>query len=489
MWKPHFRFVSLLEPKNAATIGVAGAMIMSATFANASFFQQADTSVTSFVTTGSTVNTGFTPLQSSQLYDNNGNYIGNTSQPYASFGTTQPQQQFTNSYFASPNNNSSSGIFSTYNNGQPINSSSVNVLAIGDDIVHGIGATNSGDLLNLLGQAEGVTIINAGSSNLTTAQVLQGIDAALSTYHPNVVILMLGANDAAQGIAMQTEFSNLQQIVQHIEATGAKVIIVGDYRGTVNATYESSYSQLASMTGAYYVPNALDGIIGNSAMMSDGIHLNNQGYFLLASRIDPAFRIALQAAVNGNGYNNNYYNNNYGNNQNSTLQVNCTATPSSTSVGQSLTWQAVASGGTENYTYSWSGTDGLAGTSRQLMGSYATPGTKSATVSVISGNQQTSATCSTTITQVAQVGACFYPNGQPMYPTSGNNYIYPSSNSNGSIFSGSYLNNQMYPASNFQSYNGTTAAGSYPYGYGNQVTYLSNTRNNIHSNIHTNIHY
>lgn len=467
-------FEKAVEPRNAVALGVAGALIFSAAFTNASFFATAaDSGI--IPNTAVTDNNGFTTGTITAGGTQDGYFTGTNT----GTGVTNTNLAANNGSFFNTNTNATNGT--TYMANTSSNYSSLRVMAIGNGIVQGVGSTNGGDFVNLLGQAGRVTITNAGASGLTTAQVLQGIDSVLATYRPQVVILMLGANDMAQGVSGQTQFNNLQQIVQRIKVTGAKVVIVGDHAGTFNPTYEAAYSQLASMTGAYYVPNALSGIVGNSSTMSDPTHLNNQGYLLLAQRIDPTFRMALQAAQNGNTGNTGTWGNYNGTTTTLTpLQVVCTATPSATSVGQSLMWRAIINGGNNgNYSYSWSGTDGLAGTSRQITGSYATPGIKSATVTVISGTQSVSATCNTTITQITQVGACFYPNGHMINPYGNNQY---NSNTSGEgMFSGTYLNTSNYPVSNFQSM-GTMVSGSYPFSNATQVTYVNNSKNNVHSN-------
>ena len=76
------------------------------------------------------------------------------------------------------------------------------------------------------------------------------------------------------------------------------------------------------------------------------------------------------------------------------LVVSCSANPNNIEVGESTTWTANASGGVGSYTYSWSGTNSLSGSSRIINKSYSTEGGKTATVIVTSGNQTAYANCS-----------------------------------------------------------------------------------------------
>ncbi|MDB4992299.1 MAG: hypothetical protein JWL75_544 [Parcubacteria group bacterium] len=70
--------------------------------------------------------------------------------------------------------------------------------------------------------------------------------------------------------------------------------------------------------------------------------------------------------------------------QNPSLLVSCSVTPASINTNNSATWAVSASGGTGSYTYAWSGTDGLSGTSASVSKLYTAAGAKSGTVTVTS---------------------------------------------------------------------------------------------------------
>ncbi len=66
-------------------------------------------------------------------------------------------------------------------------------------------------------------------------------------------------------------------------------------------------------------------------------------------------------------------------------------------VGQTIYWQAAKSGGTEPYTYSWSGAEGVSGSHQYTVKTYATAGTKSVKVKISSAQQTVTAECSTVV--------------------------------------------------------------------------------------------
>lgn len=77
----------------------------------------------------------------------------------------------------------------------------------------------------------------------------------------------------------------------------------------------------------------------------------------------------------------------------SPLQVSCYPMPLSSYKGDSVSWVANAYGGSDNYSYTWSGTDGLTGAGSAITKVYYNPGYKNATVVVRSGNQTISKNC------------------------------------------------------------------------------------------------
>jgi len=102
-------------------------------------------------------------------------------------------------------------------------------------------------------------------------------------------------------------------------------------------------------------------------------------------------------------YNNNTYNGynyNYNNNYNAALSGSCSSGFNNTDVGSIVNWNASASGGNGFYTYYWSGDEGLSSNSQYTTKTYSYGGTKNATVTITSGGQSITRSCSVNINQV-----------------------------------------------------------------------------------------
>lgn len=168
------------------------------------------------------------------------------------------------------------------------------VIAFGDSLVEGVGASTGRDVVSLLSARVGVPILNAGRSGDTTGTALARLDSAVLSRNPRVVIVVLGGNDFLRRIPHEETFANLDAIVGRIRGRGAAVILVGLSVGVFTNTHSDRYEDLARRTSSGLVPDILAGILGHPDLMADQIHPNDRGYRMMADRIEPALRDLLK---------------------------------------------------------------------------------------------------------------------------------------------------------------------------------------------------
>lgn len=130
----------------------------------------------------------------------------------------------------------------------------------------------------------------------------------------------------------------------------------------------------------------------------------------------------------------------YSSNSNvSNLDASCYPLYSSTSVGNLVNWKSNVSGGNQNYYITWNGVDGLNGNGNSISKSYDYSGTKTASITVISGNQTITRNCSSVE---------IYGNNNYYSTPTYNNYSY----NNGYPYNNGYYNN-YYPYNYNSNYN------------------------------------
>lgn len=166
------------------------------------------------------------------------------------------------------------------------------IIAFGDSLIAGYGASTGNDFVSLLEDEIGESIVNLGVPGEITLHGLSRVDI-VTKQHPKVVMVLLGGNDYIRGIPIETTFKTLDEIVQKIQKAGAVVIILGIQGGILTDPYEKRFRALARKREALYVPNVLEGIIGNADYMSDEVHPNDKGYRIIADKIYPTLVRAL----------------------------------------------------------------------------------------------------------------------------------------------------------------------------------------------------
>lgn len=161
------------------------------------------------------------------------------------------------------------------------------VLAFGDSLVAGYGATTDGGFVTLVSRTLNVPIVNQGRSGDTTESAQLRLDAALSL-KPDITLILLGGNDALRQVPVPEVEENLKETVEAFVESGSQVVLLGVLGGIgFSGPYESMFERLAELPGVTYVPNILSGIITDRSLMSDAIHPNEEGYQRIAERVAP----------------------------------------------------------------------------------------------------------------------------------------------------------------------------------------------------------
>jgi lysophospholipase L1-like esterase len=146
----------------------------------------------------------------------------------------------------------------------------------------------------VLSQAVGEPVLNFGVAGDTTRQALVRVDAAQAT-HPRLVLILLGGNDFLQRVPRDETFANLQSLIAAFQSDGAAVVLIGVRSGIIGGGADDRYQALARATGALYIEDALQGVFGDPALMSDTIHPNDAGYQKITDRIAPAVESIIHA--------------------------------------------------------------------------------------------------------------------------------------------------------------------------------------------------
>ena len=189
------------------------------------------------------------------------------------------------------------GVYFIFFNVSPavtnVPSDGVNIVAFGDSLVEGVGASVGNDFVSILSRQINQPIVNLGRSGDTTRDALTRIDDVLEQ-DPKVVLVLLGGNDYLRQIPEAETFENLERISQTIHQSGSAVLLLGVRGGILRDNFKGEFAALAKKHRTAYVSDVLEGLFGNRQLMADAVHPNDAGYQVMADRVQPELEALLE---------------------------------------------------------------------------------------------------------------------------------------------------------------------------------------------------
>ena len=143
-------------------------------------------------------------------------------------------------------------------------------------------------------------VVNASITGETTEGGATRIDAALSEFAPDLIILELGGNDGLRGFPPQRMRANLETIVSRAKASGAAVVLLGiripsNYGARYSAQFEEVFRQVSSDLEVKWIEFFMEGIALNDELLQgDRIHPNAAAQPILLDNAWPIISATLK---------------------------------------------------------------------------------------------------------------------------------------------------------------------------------------------------
>jgi acyl-CoA thioesterase I len=167
---------------------------------------------------------------------------------------------------------------------QPL-SKDATILAFGDSLTAGYGASSCKDYPTQLQRLSGIKVINAGISGEVSADGLKRLPKLLQQYKPKLVILCHGGNDILRKKSMHQLQENLRQMIILIQNSGADVLLVTVPNfSLLGLSPLPLYEELADEYKLMFAEDVLSDILSKNQLKSDTIHPNDKGYKIMAER-------------------------------------------------------------------------------------------------------------------------------------------------------------------------------------------------------------
>lgn len=159
------------------------------------------------------------------------------------------------------------------------------VLAFGDSITYGTGASENESYPAQLERLIGRTVVRAGVPGEVSAQALARLPDALEAHQPRLLVLCIGGNDFLRNLGKAQVAANVQTMVAVARQRGIDVVLIGTPEKGLTVTPPSFYAEIAEQLGIPYEGKVIGEILRNSEFKSDPIHPNARGYRLIAERV------------------------------------------------------------------------------------------------------------------------------------------------------------------------------------------------------------
>jgi acyl-CoA thioesterase-1 len=160
------------------------------------------------------------------------------------------------------------------------------ILAFGDSLTFGTGAKEDQSYPAVLSKLTGRTVINAGIPGEVSAQGLERLPALLDRYRPELLLLCHGGNDLLRRISSAITRSNIESMIEAATQRNIPVLLIGVPKpGLIFLDSAEIYSEIAEKYKLVYEDEILPDVESDSALKSDQIHPNADGYQRIAAAI------------------------------------------------------------------------------------------------------------------------------------------------------------------------------------------------------------
>lgn len=167
--------------------------------------------------------------------------------------------------------------------GQPV-SAGATVLALGDSLTWGTGATPETSYPAVLASLSAWRVINAGVPGDTSAQAAERTPGQLAEHQPALVLLCIGGNDLLRQQDEAVMQANLERIVGTVRGAGSQVLLIAVPRPTLAARFTGSlsdhpiYGEVAERLRLPLHRQGWSEVLADERLRADAIHANAAGY-------------------------------------------------------------------------------------------------------------------------------------------------------------------------------------------------------------------
>lgn len=159
------------------------------------------------------------------------------------------------------------------------------VLAFGDSLTFGTGTTPDKNYPAALERKIGLKVIAAGIPGEVSAAGLARLPEVLDEVKPKLLILCHGGNDMLRKLGTAQAAGNIRAMISLARSRGIDVVLLGVPSPGLLLSTADHYDEIAKEMKLAYEGKAIAKVLSDSALKSDAIHPNAEGYQRLADAV------------------------------------------------------------------------------------------------------------------------------------------------------------------------------------------------------------
>ncbi len=165
------------------------------------------------------------------------------------------------------------------------------VIALGDSLTYGTGATPDTSYPAVLAQETGWRVVNAGVPGETAAEGCARLPALIDEHRAQLVLVLLGGNDFLRRMPEQGIREALASCVRDARAASTPLALLPVPRfGIGNLANAPLYEETGKALDVPVIDSGLKDLLGSRSMRADGVHLNAAGYREMATNVARGLR-------------------------------------------------------------------------------------------------------------------------------------------------------------------------------------------------------
>ena len=164
------------------------------------------------------------------------------------------------------------------------------VLAFGDSLTFGTGATPSESYPAVLERSIGRKVVNAGVPGETSAQGLERLPATLDEVNPKLLILCHGGNDFLRRLDDAQAAANVKAMIQLARGRGIPVVLMATPKPGLPPAVPTFYGEIATELKVPFEDSVLRSVLLDNALKSDMVHPNAAGYARIAAAVEKVLK-------------------------------------------------------------------------------------------------------------------------------------------------------------------------------------------------------